>query len=774
MNKDFAYRMLTCASAITLMGAPGAAHAYNGKTHQAIVNLSWQTMRAAVKGDLSKDSALTGTPIASQLARLDRVGDCALPASDPRNFCGRRLTQAEWDSYLLDIRASIQRLNELDPAIPNVQNKNNGCTGNPLTWTASRLGDFSRAISNSHLNNGDGYCEEFASSRTGVFADFEIPDDEQKNQGLVLGWHAEHRDDDSGDSWIDMNPLVTGTLAGQALLAADWAWEMAVGVILVPFVCAWQWLSGESCDPDDAKKLADDINPVDVLLGIIPGFKFEAASKEAIGMWHYLNMVPGRSNWYDDVQGLLYEEGGPGGEPSAVDMGIMLMGDVLFATIDHSNSAGAERYEITDDETHLPNPSEDRASWKWQAETLGHVHFSPVDNFALYGEQRFASPNALGDFSAEGLGWPLHALGDVTVPMHVVATTGWGHRPYEDYVNDNYGRLMFEECEVAGESGPSCDLDALKVAQVAHAREILQRAFRFHEFLKTHADVRDYITQVAGETYALVQSDPAFGRVFCDTCSLGYVMREDFPEPDFVNILTGLDQVQDFREPEAYYDISRNPRLFELERTLLTRSAAASLAYLMGAASRMTSACSALDQACTGDGSCCGAAVCGDDGQCCRDTVTRSACVDDAECCAGSCMAGRCCEAIPLHEQCTSDDDCCGGVCASNGRCLQRIDGTCAQDSDCVGDSVCQAGLCKRKVGESCLSDVDCSSALCRDGQCRIPNGGHCSLGSPCLPDALCDEGVCRGDEDSPCTGGGQCLPGLSCIHGECADPPPA
>jgi hypothetical protein len=280
--------------------------------------------------------------------------------------------------------------------------------------------------------------------------------------------------------------------------------------------------------------------------------------------------------------------------------------------------------------------------------------------------------------------------------------------------------------------------------------------------------VRELVTLVASETYGLVQSDPAFQRVFCDACSAGYLVGDDFPKPQVVKAFTEIDDQQGYEEPEAYYDLARHPRVFELERALLVRSSAAILGYLMSVADRMQSVCTSIEASCgTGGGDCCGGASCGESGACCRVPSRFSACVEDAECCTGSCEAGRCCDGVDLNATCTEDDDCCGGVCASNGKCLVRIGGACKIDFDCVGDSTCVNGLCKHNTGGSCTSDADCASQRCRDNACRVPPRGFCFNSEECGPDALCDEDHCRVDSGGACEPG-DCLAGLSCRGGTC------
>src|SRR6185503_11075229 len=114
------------------------------------------------------------------------------------------------------------------------------------------------------------------------------------------------------------------------------------------------------------------------------------------------------------------------------------------------------------------------------------------------------------------LRWPLHALGDATVPMHITTTTSWGHRPYEDAINARLSELGF---------------DGRNKDQLEQARRILKQAFRVRSDIKTRrttlgqpddTHVRELVTQLALET--LQEINQLGGDWFCDTCSLQYLL----------------------------------------------------------------------------------------------------------------------------------------------------------------------------------------------------------------------------------------------------------
>jgi hypothetical protein len=101
--------------------------------------------------------------------------------------------------------------------------------------------------------------------------------------------------------------------------------------------------------------------------------------------------------------------------------------------------------------------------------------------------------------AAPGLGWALHALGDATVPMHVVGATGFGHRPYEESFDNRWEQLVIADIGKPGATAMSA----------RQAREIINRALVWREFIlqwragnggTTDVPVRDLVTLLASQT----------------------------------------------------------------------------------------------------------------------------------------------------------------------------------------------------------------------------------------------------------------------------------
>lgn len=764
---------------LTLFGfmtGHGSAHAYNSLTHQNIVNIAWQSIRAVTARDLLAKirwSAPAGTAATAPAGAPDltQVGDCALPGNDPKNLCGREVTQDQWAAYLADLRLAMPRINAYDPAVSSAP----ACSPE---WKANKqVGGFLLPPGPDHMPKEQDHCQTRGGLREGIF-DFVLGEDGTFAQGAILGWHSKHRDDDRSDTTVDMAiPIVAHIVA-----LVDNAFLLVLSAVFLPFVCLFAWFSGDSCEPADASRLADKVNPVSVIRGLIPGFKNGDASDEAITIWHFINVQSGNSNWYDDLQGMFYEEAGPNQNLSAVDKAIMLAGDLAQLRIDSFESLGAERYEITAEETPFANPSRDRADWSWQSHTLGHTAFSPLDNFALYGDQRLQKDLGRQRFTLEPIGWPLHAIGDANSPMHVVATTGWGHRPFEDYVDKNWARLMFEQCQ-----SRNCDRNDLLVEQLKQTIRILQRGFRWREFMGSHPDLRDFITQIAKETLSRVGIGLAPRSVWCDACSAGYLdAHEGGIKSLAVDAYLDDENRLNYREPEQYYSLERNPHLFDLERELLERAIGQSLAYLLKLSDGAPNICTPIGASCTpvssGDSTCCGEgprggqqAICGAQSKCCHPSrgVGQVSCNDDGECCTGRCGEGFCCDHVPLRQGCVQNKDCCGGICES-GLCLLGPGASCQAKSDCTSNQDCVAGKCTGANGTGCTSGAECASGLCQAGICRGGLGTSCLLNEACADGLECVRSTCLVPTGGPCTRADDCASGVCDATGHCFVPPPA
>ncbi|HMJ12108.1 MAG TPA: hypothetical protein VK524_11875, partial [Polyangiaceae bacterium] len=109
-----------------------------------------------------------------------------------------------------------------------------------------------------------------------------------------------------------------------------------------------------------------------------------------------------------------------------------------------------------------------------------HLEWSPVDNLARYGWDRFVDH---AHSNAEGLAWPLHAIGDVAEPHHVVGTTSWGHRPYEEIVDHNEATFFPDGA-----------------ARAAQLRQIVTEGFRWWKQFRSGENMQKLVEDLAAQT----------------------------------------------------------------------------------------------------------------------------------------------------------------------------------------------------------------------------------------------------------------------------------
>jgi hypothetical protein len=202
----------------------------------------------------------------------------------------------------------------------------------------------------------------------------------------------------------------------------------------------------------------------------------------------------------------------------------MLLTEKSGAVLDHDPGASdthalaIDRYDLgTGVGDHHPEERHKRSGWEWNRETVGHTQMTPLDNFAFFGWKQFRDDP---QHAVKHLRWPLHALGDATVPMHVTSATGWDHRAYEDAFNQQLSSLRF--------------LDASNEEQLFQAQVVLKEAFEVREFIKawrsqhgesTDVPVRDLITRLAKQTLSTVEVLSELNPDvdwYCDTCSIDW------------------------------------------------------------------------------------------------------------------------------------------------------------------------------------------------------------------------------------------------------------
>ncbi len=213
-------------------------------------------------------------------------------------------------------------------------------------------------------------------------------------------------------------------------------------------------------------------------------------------MWHFIKMTGVANNDYDDIQGLYYEDAGAASVGNqnidAVELGIIVAAESLGLSDNYAKAQGIARYQIASGGD-LHQNTKMRGSADWQHLSFPHVPFEPVDNLALFGWKNFREQK---NHPTNSLGWPLHALGDAMVPMHVAGTSAWGHRPFEDATENMWHDL------VKGD-------DVAK--QQAEATVILGKAFEWRKMITAYRQnaghsndvpIRQMVTALAGHTAA--------------------------------------------------------------------------------------------------------------------------------------------------------------------------------------------------------------------------------------------------------------------------------
>ena len=162
--------------------------------------------------------------------------------------------------------------------------------------------------------------------------------------------------------------------------------------------------------------------------------------------------------------------------------------------------------QIQADDGHPNSVPRDRVDW--EVYTADVTPFTPLDNLGYYGWARFkADPQ----HNAAWLGWPLHARGDAVAPHHLIGSTGWGHRPFEDATERQWWAIRHIP-------DPAKDIGGDVAAQTAQVQRILAQAYRWRRFVLDwrarhpgkDVPVRDLVTAVAQETFAELQAKGAW------------------------------------------------------------------------------------------------------------------------------------------------------------------------------------------------------------------------------------------------------------------------
>ncbi|AMY08556.1 hypothetical protein LuPra_01759 [Luteitalea pratensis] len=447
---------------VMLLAAPAQLRAHNYAYHDHITDFAFQIMVAIAKGD-------------------------------PRFTRPAAVTPAEWTAFVSTVTAAVSRLRRMPTVLPPrpetcIQAVDGGSNTVAKGWSTTTLGKVQHAVSSSYLTDTVDCGVAYNYTPGGIYDDIN-PAGARDFSGTVLGLWAGRPDDAVDDTHLEIRP--TNALGlGFLKDAINDLINKGLTVLLIPFVCLIDCIFGgcSGC-AGGASDLADGANPLDEIDALIPGIG-DISGTDWTGVWHHINLFPQASNEFDNHQGLL-SEAAFGGVPDPLEILLMAVSDAAGLSVNPDDSDGVQHYQIANAGDGHPD-SDMRDDGDWLITTWVHVPFSPVDNLAQYGWSEFKKDTTRG---AKFLGWPLHAIGDATVPMHVTATSGWGHRPYEDAYDNLWPKLRHQ-----GEAGESrFAREALDVA--VHWRKFILDWRTAHPASSTDVPVRDLVTAIAQRTF---------------------------------------------------------------------------------------------------------------------------------------------------------------------------------------------------------------------------------------------------------------------------------
>jgi hypothetical protein len=177
-------------------------------------------------------------------------------------------------------------------------------------------------------------------------------------------------------------------------------------------------------------------------------------------------------------------------------------------------------------------------------------------------------------------------------------------------------------------------------------------------------------------------------------------------------------------------------------------------------------------------------------GDCLPSLAVGQPCTDlyANECLSGSCVDGVCCSSACTTQcfscnvsagtagTCTAIaagfpevDPACGAGEACNllGQCKVANGGACSVGLDCAS-GVCTSSVCKGSTNQPCAGNGDCASNQCAAGVCKGAGGQPCSIGSEC-EGGVCTLGLCLGGAGDPCLLNSFCA-NNTCVDGFCCN----
>jgi hypothetical protein len=494
------YRSLslkTSALLLLLLAPPlSEARAYNQDTHQLLVDYAWQIMLA-----------------------VDVVGRNAAPPDQPFQQLSvspdfsRRVQEAVRKIHLLPANLPAPKDSRcIDPAMIQKLGTNTPNWGNGGDFLNMQLNLVRFPIALDYETGND--CGIQADWSPGPAYQLINKDD---HTGTVLGYWAQYPDTLKDDFHVGIKPTSTGGLSAlkEGLVVAG---AIPAATVWVPVKCAWKCVKSlVSFSPSDCadccKHAIDDgatashdvVSGIDSLVPIIGDFK----SDFIVGMSHHINVPLGNKD-FDDTSGLLITKAGPLGVPGALET-LATAVAATGATVRYDDSAAPKNYDVRNAQDGAPD-SRHRDAADWEFLPFPHLPMPPVDNLGWYGEGQYSTPPG---HHTKFLGYALHAIGDATVPMHVVGAFGWGHRPYEDAVTMLHASLLVGQRRT--EPGR---LNNILLPRAEAYYKIISDWRAANPGQQTDVPVRALVTAVAQKTWSIAKTDPT---LFNDGLSVLYL-----------------------------------------------------------------------------------------------------------------------------------------------------------------------------------------------------------------------------------------------------------
>jgi hypothetical protein len=468
-------RLVALVLLIIFSVQPALGH--NEIVHRDMVDLTYQLMRLSLAPTRGQAITVFAPP----------------EGSDPN----------EWAAFLAAVRSAPPKFRNRPSDLGKLKPpKTTTCSEKmyqdqvlPDRWWDKKAGELTYPVAIDFEDSGD--CGANSDYKPGgIFEPVDPEFDRRKldHTGTTLGFWTASVDRQLNDTHLWFRPTNAGAL-GAAKKFIDDLGDKGLGALLLPIVCGLNCLFDDcdGCD-EDAKDIADAVNVLDDTSGWLPGTPgIDISGADWTGVWHHINMTPRATNQYDDRQGEFFEEAGPDFPPDAVDLVLMAAFDASGLSVNYEQSRGVANYQIQNaDDGHANTKIRNHS--QWQFTTIAHTPFEPVDNLGYYGWRIFRDQP---DHPLSSLGLPLHALGDATVPMHVTATSAWGHRPFEDAQERLWAKIRM--------------IDAIPEEQERLLRDILLRGFEWWKFIRnwrtahpghaTDTPVREMTTELAKRTY---------------------------------------------------------------------------------------------------------------------------------------------------------------------------------------------------------------------------------------------------------------------------------